>query len=335
MLAETLLTEYREAADAPEYDAFKHLCRAAFPDTGGHRLVGYVIAHSDASYNQHSADPLVHTVGTYICTDTDWVEFRGEWNAWLIQHGVDDFHATDFNRAWKQIKNDRRDRLGSKDYYRDWDESDFEPFLDGLHEIINAKRSDGRYRMEAFIGSHVKADFVATLPDELKAEPGCTSHYIWNVANNMECIAQWADANGYTDPIHYVFATGDRPEGNNLELWFHQCWTNELFKNRFRLSKRYTQERFTRASAADEPAIQAADLASWEFNQASFTTAREGRLDIQLLRKELLSLCRGAKHNGKLWTANEFKPSFAGMLDFRRRHGGKAIVLREENEGAQ
>ena len=289
--------------------------------------MAYVIAHSDASYNQHGEDPLIHTVGTYICTDEDWREFRDDWKSYIHSHGVDNFHTTDFFRAQREIRKGRRDRLGSKDFYKNWNEADFDPFLDGLHRIINAKRKDENYRMEAFIGSHVKADFLATLPDELKNEPGCTSHYIWNVANNMESIAQWADWNGYKDPIHYVFATGDRPEGNNLEMWFHQCWTNPLFKQRFRLSTDYTQERYRRKSAADEPAIQAADLASWEFNQASIKTAREGRLDIKLLRRELINLCRGARHNGKLWTAKEFIPSFAGMVAFKKEHGA-AIISR-------
>jgi hypothetical protein len=280
--------------------------------------------YSDASYNQPSAtrpNPfLLHTVGCYVARVEDWRRFRKEWKRELAKKGLDHFHMNRFEYAWNRIHTGKS--VSKSDPYYGWVENDFVPFLKRLQQVINRKRNDGTFRMEAFISSVVKADFEKILPRELKDEPGCRSAYIFNVVINMESIVRWATQNKYAGQIHYVFAGGDG-EGGNLERWFDYCWANRTARERYRLSKGYSRRGYDIEWMRAEPALQAADIAAFEYNKLAQTVAKSGKrvpqLDRNEVRRSLINLSN-TRHNGKLLTEKHLIPTFAAMLKFKKQH---------------
>lgn len=319
-MLEVLEVESERLDSIQAYDAWEHLCADAF-DEPSEGFIAVQTVFYDASSNPWSAKrpdaPLLHTVGCYIAHVDDWRRFRKEWRIELGKSGFEFFHMTDFEYAQNEIINGRE--LSTKNPYHGWSKDDFVPFLKRLHRVINRKKSDGSYRMQAFISSLVKPDYDKTLPDALKDEPGCRSHYMFNVANTMESIAQWANKHTYYDPIHYVFAGGDG-EGGNLEKWFVSCWENDNLRKHFRLSKSYSHMPYDIARMKDEPALQAADIAAYEFNKVALEVAERGGLDIPIkeLRKSLSSLCQ-ADHNGLLLRDQELAKAFPHMVKYKER----------------
>lgn len=285
------------------YDAFEHLCRSVFSDYRKGGILAYLIVYSDASYNQPSGATSalpIHTIGAYVATDVNWRRFRKAWKSELDKKKLDHFHMTDFEYAQNAIITGKP--LKADNPYCGWKRSDFVPFLRKLHRVINKKNSNGSFRMRSFIASVVKPDFDKTLPVELKDDPSCVSYYMFNAVNLMEQVAKWADENHYNDPIHYVFAGGDK-EGANLENWFDYCWGSKSAQKRYRLSKGYSRIGYSIEWAQAEPALQAADIAAFEFNKLVVKATKNGSFEIDQneLRKSLLNLCN-AKHSGILLT---------------------------------
>jgi len=314
-----------------DYDAFEHLCADAFDDPR-RGAVAVLTVYSDASYNQPSSirpNPfLLHTVGCYIARVEDWRKFRTEWRLELAKKGLDHFHMNKFEYAVNAVRTGRQ--ISRKDAYYGWSEDEFVPFLKRLQRVINRKRRDGSFRMEAFISSVVKPDFEKTLPDELRDEPGCSSPYIFNVMINMESLVQWTTQHGYDGPIHYVFAGGDK-EGGNLERWFDYCFSNEVARERYKLSKGYSRVGYSIEWMKAEPALQAADIAAFEYNKLALrvldTGKRVSEMNSAEVRRSLVNLC-DTRHNGKLLAEKNLIPSFAEMVKFKKKHGS-AFTLRE------
>lgn len=284
----------------------------------------YLIAYSDASYNQptikYPSQPLLHTVGAYVATDIDWRRFRKEWKGELAKKKHSHFHMTDFEYAQNAIIAGRP--LKDSHPYYGWSPEEFVPFLKRLHRVINRKRCDGSFRMNAFIASLVKPDFDKTVPGELKDDPGCRSHYIFNVVNVMEQIALWADRNNYHGLIHYVFAGGDDGAPGNLENWFDYCFGSKTATKKFRLSKDYSRKGYEIEWMKFEPALQAADISAYEFNKLAIKGAEKGNFEISEseLRKSLINLCR-TSHRMGLLTEKELVEAFSQMIEFKRKHG--------------
>ena len=183
-------------------------------------LTTYFDATEDPTVKGHPDRPLLHGVTCYLAFNPDWNRFRRKWAKALAEKDMESFHMTDFEKARNFIVNNRPlPSHKSFDAYRTWKEGDFEPFLKRLHRIINAKAGDdGHYKMAAFCSAVYKDEFDAKLTLELKDDPECASYYIFNVANIMKGIGFWCShhVKRYKrNPIHYVFAKGDR-EGNNL-----------------------------------------------------------------------------------------------------------------------
>lgn len=288
----------------------------------------YLIVYSDASYNQPTAkyptQPLLHTVGAYVATDTDWRRFRKEWRGELAKKKHNHFHMTDFEYAQNAAITGKS--LKESDSYYGWGPNDFVPFLKRLHGVINRKRRDGSFRMSAFIASLVKPDFDKTVPAELKDDPGCRSHYIFNVVNVMEQIARWADRNNYYGSIHYVFAGGDQGAPGNLESWFNYCFKSKTATKKFRLSKNRSDKGYEIEWMKIEPALQAADISAYEFNKLAIKAAERGNFEIDEgeLRKSIINLCR-TSHRGGLLTEKELIEAFSKMVEFKKKHGSGFI----------
>jgi hypothetical protein len=187
--------------------------------------------------------------------------------------------------------------------------------------VINRKNNDGRYRLAAFTSSLVKSDFDRTLPDELRDDPECKSYYIFNVANVMKMIARWSSGGAIYDPIHYIFAGGDG-ESNNIEKWFDYCWSDQQSRDYFRLSKGYTRMGYDIQWMKAEPALQAADIAAYEFNKVAIKVTEKGDNDIPVaeMRKSLPVLCR-AEHYSFTLTEESLPGAFDQILRVRKSQG--------------
>lgn len=275
----------------------------------------------DASQNRPSATrpdpPLIHTVGCYLARKTDWDKFRKEWIIELAKKKVSHFHMKDFEYAQAAIKRGERERISRKNPFRDWSEDEFLPFINRLYRTINRKREDGSYRVVAFNSSVVTTEFDQTLPVKLKDDPECQSYYIFNVANLMKMIGFWCSGKAFYDPVHYIFSGGDG-EGGNLERWFNYCMKDESSRQFFRLSKDYSRLGYDIQWMKDEPALQAADIVTYEFNKVAIRVTENPDVTIPLdeMRKSLPILCK-AQHFSFTLTGGELREAFAQII--RRR----------------
>jgi hypothetical protein len=157
----------------------------------------------------------------------------------------------------------------------------------------------------AFASNLHKGEFEAKLPASLRGDPECASYYLFNVANVMKQIAQWC--NHFTSqyrryPIHYIFADGDTPpEAGNLQAWFKYLRGAADDRYHFRLGKGYTQV-FDMAWSSEEPALQAADIATFELSKLGVEITLRGHSDIPFseLRRSLPVLFQTSAYSRSL-----------------------------------
>ena len=287
--------------------------------------IAVLIAYFDASYNHPSStrpdSPLLHTVGGYIGSADDWRKFRKEWCGELRKKGVPDFHMNKYEKALSETIQGRD--LRPSDPYYGWPREDFTPFLQRLHNVLRRKNADSFPRLEGIGQSIKKADFDSMLPDELKDDPGCKSYLMFNIASNMAHAAMWASHNKYDDEIHYVFASGDCEDGN-IARFFDSLWEYEKAQQFFRLTKEISPTGYELQSAQTQPAIQAADIAAYEFNKLAMHCLENNyEIDEHTARKSVVNLCREPNNNFPLLLAGDrMKQAIDAMAAFKRHHGG-------------
>jgi hypothetical protein len=296
-----------------------------------------LIAYFDASYNHPSStrpdSPLLHTVGGYVGLAEDWRKFRKEWRGELRKKGVPDFHMNKYEKALSETIHGRE--LRPSDPYYGWPREDFTPFLQRLHNVLRRKNADGLPRLEGIGQSIKKADFDSMLPDELKDDPGCKSHFMFNIASNIAHVAMWATHNKYSDEIHYVFDAGDGEDGN-IARFFDSLWEYEKARKWFRLTKEIASTGYELRAAQVEPSIQAADIAAYEFNKLAMHCLENNYdIDEQTARKSVVNLCREPNNNFPLLLAGDrMKDAFEAMAAFKRHHGkgfGQTILPRQRS----
>lgn len=311
-----------------EYDGWQHMCGDAFNDPRRGiiaLLTTYFDATEDPTVKDRPDRPLLHGVTCYLAYSPDWDRFRKRWAKALDEKGLRFFHMKDFEFARSRALQEEPLPSHKKyDPYRAWKPDEYASFLERLHRIINAKADDGHYKMAAFCSAVYKAEFDAKLPAELKDDPECRSYYIFNVANIMKGIGFWCSrhhARYKRNPIHYIFAKGDG-EGNNLENWFEYCWEHEDDRYFFRLHKgysRYPRPPYDMQWMESEPALQAADVASFELSKIAVEVALRGHTDISFdeLRRSVPSLCK-APHIGFTLTGGELDGAFEQIIARRK-----------------
>lgn len=308
-------------------DEWSDLCSVWFDDPR-EGIIAVLVLYSDASYNQPTgANPnpsLFYTVGSYLGEVDNWRKFRKEWRAELREWGITDFHANKFERARGVVLQGKP--LEQSNPYYGWTVDDFDDFITRLHKVLRRKDRSGIPRLQALGFSVKKTDFDSFMPAELKDDPGCQSYYMFCVATNMQHAAQLATFNSYQGKIHYVFASGDK-EGSRLDKFFHSLWEDETARNLYRLSKSYSRWGYDIASAAGEPALQAADVAAYEFNKLAVyfdenNITDPSQLDPSVLRKSLLSLARPPLSVFPLlFSGDRMKRAFTDMAAFKKKHG--------------
>lgn len=281
-----------------------------------------LIAYFDASYNHPSTtrpdSPLLHTVGGYIGSADDWRKFRKEWRDELRKKGVPDFHMNKFEKAQSETIQSRQ--LKESNPYHGWQREDFPAFLQRLHNVLRRKNPDGLPRLEGIGLSIKKADYDSLLPDELKDEPGCKTHYMFNVAASMGHVGVWANDYNYTGPIHYVLASGDGEDGN-IKRFFASAWNDEPTQRLFRLTKEISPTGYELRSAQAELCLQAADIAAYEFNKLAMHCLENNyEIDPNAARKSVVNLCREPNNNLPLLLPGErMKQAFDAMVAAKKR----------------
>ena len=277
-------------------------------------------AYFDATYNHYNAKdpkPIVHTLACYVGTDETWGKFRREWERKLARKSLAYFHMTDFEYARSQVIAGS-DRLSSKSPYRGWSVEQLDSFLSGLHKVINLKKKNGNYRLRAFAADIIQSDYDETIPDELKNDVQCCSHYIFNVVQIIKAIRFWADGKNYNGAIHYSFSAGDREDGN-IERLFLDMWTDPNTRRILRLGTDNTPKPYSIRKMKEEPALQAADIAAYEMNKGVLEWINRGYVDIPKteLRKALTSLAK-TTHAGLAYRKEELKESFDEIVQHNR-----------------
>jgi hypothetical protein len=311
-----------------EYDPWEHICGDAFdhPTKG---LVAVVTAYIDAAYNHpkpESTTPAIHTVAAYIATRSHWNKFRKQWKIELAKKNLEYFHMTDFEFARSRAI--AGEDIPRRNNFHGWQRKDFVPFQRRLHDVINKKNKKGHYFIEGAVSSLLKSDFDQTIPAELKGDVQCCSYYIFNVVTVMKAIRLWADRHNYHDPIHYIFASGDR-EAGNLERLFEDMWNNSVAPHGFRLSKGYSHLPYGIEQMKQEPALQAADILAYESYKANLEWIRRGFVDIPKdeLRKSLSTLAR-TSHYGWVQTKEHLRQGFEDIIG----HNTNKRIMRERQK---
>lgn len=277
-----------------------------------------VTVYFDASYNHpnpNSAKPFVHTVAGYVGAKSDWDKFRKEWRIELRKKNLDYFHMTDFEYARSQVIAGKG--LSSKSQYYGWSENEFVPFLQRLHRVIRRKNKDGKYRLEGVVSHVLIADYNETLPDDLRNDPRCCTPYIFNVSEVIKLVADWANRHNYNNPIHYIFAGGDREDGN-LKKMFVDMWNDLEARHLYCLSKDSSHVPYDIQMMKAEPALQAADVIAFEMQKGVLEWIERDFADIPIseLRKSLASLCH-ADHWGLVYRKDELLGAFGDLQAHR------------------
>lgn len=311
-----------------EFDAWDAMCFDAFDD-GERGYIALMISYEDslkffADASANTCAPLIYTVGGYLGKVRDWRSFRKEWRDTLKKHGFGDypFHMTDFERDHYAIK--EGEQLSRKSPYKGWKPEQFLPFQKKLHSVITRKKRNGQFRLEGFMASVVRPDFERFrdfVPVELRNELGFNNDYMWNAIMNMESVAIWAEEHNYHDPIHYVFASGDK-QGGNLEAWFEACWDHPWMRKHYRLSKSYSLMPYSISKMKLEPALQGADVGVYELNKYSVEVVKAGFDQSKLKPRESLRNLAKIGHNGKLMSYDELVRASRHMRKQRKTYPG-------------
>lgn len=308
-----------------EFDAWDAMCYDAF-DVGQRGYIGLMLPYKetlkfyeDAAAN--TREPFVYSVGGYIGKVRDWQSFRKEWREKLAGHGFGErpFHMTDFEYAQHAAKTG--ERISRKSPYYGWSYDQFLPLQEKLLSIITRRKHTG-FRLTGFMGAVPPPDFQKfreSIPEQIRDDQGFNNEYMWNVILNMESVAMWADENDYHDPIHYVFASGDK-QGGNLEQWFDACWEVDYMRKHYRLSKDYSVMPYSIAKMKLEPAIQGADVGLYEFNKYSVEVVRAGGDQSKVKMRESLKNLAKVKLNGKLMMYNELMEALEHMMWQRKTY---------------
>ena len=100
-------------------------------------------------------------------------------------------------------------------------------------------------------------------------------------------------------------------------------WKNESTRKRFRLTNSYSRWGYDIGWMDGEPALQAADVAAYEFNKVALKAVETNmEIDDAELRKSVLNLCREPHgHNSILLTEKQFRSAFQAIADSKDQHG--------------
>lgn len=296
-------------------DPFEIICRSVFEtEHKGYIALMVYEAYFDAAMTSvPKRDFPVHTVSVYLAKQDDWRKLRQEWTRDL--RGIPYFHMTDFEYAYLQAKKGKP--VSSKHAFHGLKEGDFLPLLQRLSKTLARKNSNGQTRLKGIASHVVKSAFDVLRPKDLANDPYCASYYIFNVGVLMKDIRNWMKDNKINEPVHYIFAGGDR-EGNNLEALFADLWDDIERAKRFRLSRGFSRMGYDTAWMKAEPALQATDIGCYELHKLMLLWVEMGYPDhipVAIRRKSLSALSSmGMEHRGWAYRGEQLREQFNERL---------------------
>jgi hypothetical protein len=126
------------------------------------------------------------TVAGYISTDEMWSKFQVEWQAMLDDEGVKRFHMTDLESL-----------LGEFNRSKGWTEERKRAVIQRAHKIINT------HTLTDIEFSLIWSDYDEVMATHRGKNP--PSAYAVLVNACLKQSGDWAKANGYVEPINYIF----------------------------------------------------------------------------------------------------------------------------------
>lgn len=155
-----------------------------------------LIAYFDES-GTDGRSSLVAVAG-YVSTAELWNEFQNEWQSFLVKNGIEIFHATD-------LINNYRDFTKEKG----WNKKRAESALRIADKLI------AKYVLYGVATYTTIADCEKLFP--LKDKNGkrrkFSAEYLISGVMAVNLITNWAEENGYTEPIELIFEDGAHGKG--------------------------------------------------------------------------------------------------------------------------
>lgn len=145
--------------------------------------------------------PIV-AVGGYVSTEELWASFQNEWQSFLDNNGIENFHATDILAL-----------RGNFTLDKSWNQKRAQSALRIVDRIIR------KYVLYGAVTYTAIADCEKVFP--LKHKNGrrdkFSAEYLLSGVQTVNLITAWAEQNGYTEPIKFVFEDGANGRGYLLD----------------------------------------------------------------------------------------------------------------------
>ncbi len=167
-----------------------------------------LIAYFDES-GTHDGSPIV-AVGGYISTVKHWDEFQREWTQFLSKNSISKFHATDLAGGYKEFSK-----------VNGWSKKRAESALRIADKLI------AKHVLYGAVAYTTVADCEKYFP--LKDKNGTRKKFSAEYLNSgvmvTNLITNWAEQNGYTEPIRFVFEDGVTGKGYLMQAL---VWAKKL-----------------------------------------------------------------------------------------------------------
>lgn len=141
--------------------------------------------------------PIV-AVGGYISTNELWNEFQNEWNQFLSNNDIEVFHSTDLQSGYRAFTKEKG-----------WSKKRAESAMRIADKLIS------KYVLYGVIAytTVVDCEKVFQLKDAKGKRKKFSAEYLNSGIMVTNLITRWAEENGYTEPIEFVFEDGVNGKG--------------------------------------------------------------------------------------------------------------------------
>ena len=174
---------------------FSHLRRSLF--CGRSDLMSMFAIYCDDSGTDDES--RVAAVAGYVGKVAKWEAFQKEWLKALRDFGIDTMHRVDLE--------------GFKGEFETWNNPLRIKFLQRIQPII---RDHTRYPIGSAV---IKADFEKIIPESVTAKFGGV--YGWCTHDCLVAMHVWYDAQGYRNPVDWIFEAGTVGHGQVDALFQH------------------------------------------------------------------------------------------------------------------
>ncbi len=195
-------------------------------------------AYMDVS---RGAEP-VYVLAGYLANVSQWQEFGTKWKRMLSDYDVSVYSPADLD-----LTNEKGERIGR---YKGWSDRH------ALSFQIRAAKIIKEHRRVAVGSGIVTRDFHLKL-GWLRKEDGLPRLYYYCTIDFLHNVRQWIENNKVTQPIEYIFETGD-------DGYYEVEWVLSRIRKDPERRAFYNLESFTRKDKATTIQLQAAGIWAYE-----------------------------------------------------------------------